>query len=127
MPCYDAARPVSGRRFIVREPQELSFYSPLEEGDRRLRLRRLDDLLDALEQLNLAEQGEIPPTLRDQLIAEGIPVSPRATVTDLIDLVLTGQEQYMLKERRTGRRRRRMAFIPTEQDLVQGIRHRFQR
>jgi hypothetical protein len=109
----------------LRDARTPDFFSPLEEGERRQRLRRLDDLLAALEELNLREQGELPARLRERLAAEGIPVRTSSTVTDLIDVVLNSQEQYMLKERRTGRRRRRLSFIPTDDDLVAVISSRF--
>ncbi|MFN2465673.1 MAG: hypothetical protein ABR598_05340 [Candidatus Dormibacteria bacterium] len=100
------------------------FYSPLDEENRRAGLRRLDDLLLALENLNLREHG-MPEGLRLKLQAEGIPVHEATTVTELIDIVLSSQEQYMLKERRTGRRRRRLTFIPTDEELVSVISRRY--
>lgn len=109
----------------MRNAQDREFFSPLDEGERRAGLRRLDDLLVALEELNLRESGGMPDILRDKLRREGIPVKPDTSVTDLIDIVLSTQEQYMLKERRTGRRRRRLAFIPTDDDLVSVISQRF--
>jgi len=108
----------------VRDLQDREYYSPLDESDRRSRLRRLDDLLDALEDMNMREQGELPPRLRDRLLIEGIAVNQTASVTDLIDMVLSSQEQYMLKERRTGPRRRRLTFVPTDDDLVSVLTHR---
>jgi hypothetical protein len=109
----------------VREAQEKEFYSPLEEGERRNRLRRLDDLLATLEELNLREAGELPSTLRERMVLEGIPVQVSSSITDLIDLVLSSQEQYMLRERRKGPRRRRMTFIPTDEELVSVISRRY--
>jgi len=111
----------------MRNSSDREYWSPLDEGERRGRLRRLDDILDALEDLNLREQGEIPSRLRDRLLVEGIPVTTAASVTDLIDLVLSSQEQYMLKERRTGPRRRRLSYIPDDDELVSVISHRFHR
>jgi hypothetical protein len=101
------------------------FYSPLDESERREGLRRLDDLLLALEEMNLREAGQMPQTLRDKLVAEGIPVRDSTNVTELIDIVLSSQEQFMLKERRTGRRRRRLTFIPTDEELVSVISRRY--
>jgi hypothetical protein len=112
---------------VMRGPNDGEFFSPLEEGERRAGLRRLDDLLLALEELNLRESGGIPQQLREKLLVEGIPVRSDSTVTDLIDIVLSSQEQYMLKERRTGRRRRRMAFVPSDEELVSVISRRYQR
>lgn len=73
----------------------------------------------------MRESGEVPQRLADKLLLEGIPVRPGATVTDIIDMVLSSQEQYMLKERRNGPRRRRLTFIPSDEELVQVISHRF--
>ena len=67
----------------------------------------------------------MPRVLREKLIREGIPVSDDTTITDLLDIVLSSQEQFMLKERRTGRRRRRLTFIPTDEELVSVISRRF--
>jgi hypothetical protein len=110
----------------VKQVGQGDFYSPLDEDDRRAGLRRLDDLLLALENLNLRESGGMmPEPLRLKLQAEGIPVRETTTVTELIDIVLSSQEQYMLKERRTGRRRRRLTFIPTDDELVSVISRRY--
>lgn len=101
------------------------FYSPLDENNRRAGLRRLDDLLLALEELNIRAPGGMTSSLRERLRQEGIPVKDETTVTDLIDLVLSSQEQFMLKERRTGRRRRRLTFIPSDEELVSVISRRY--
>ncbi len=102
----------------IRDPD---FYSPLDEGERRNRLRRLDDLLLALEELNLKSNGELPSGFVSKLLVEGIPIRPTSTATDLLEMVLLCQEQYMLKERRAGRRRRRLSFIPSDEDIVWGL------
>jgi hypothetical protein len=109
----------------VREAQDKEFFSPLDEGERRAGLRRLDDILLALEELNMREAGEIPIALKERLLREGIPVSGN-TITELIDVVLGSQDQFMLKERRTGRRRRRLSFVPTDEELVSVISRRYQ-
>ena len=74
----------------------------------------------------MREAGEIPTTLKEKLLREGIPVHG-TTITEIIDVVLGSQEQFMLKERRTGRRRRRLTFVPTDDELVSVISRRFQR
>lgn len=109
----------------VRDAQDKEFFSPLDEGERRARLRRLDDILFALEELNMREAGEIPKALKDKLLGEGIPVSGN-TIPELIDVVLGSQDQFMLKERRTGRRRRRLTFVPTDEELASVISRRYQ-
>jgi hypothetical protein len=110
----------------VRNEHDKEFFSPLEEGERRAGLRRLDDLLRALEELNMREAGELPTSLKEKLLREGIPVHGN-TITELIDVVLGSQDQFMLKERRTGRRRRRLTFVPTDEELVSVISRRYQR
>ena len=109
----------------MKQVTDQEFYSPLDENDRRAGLRRLDDLLLALEELNMREAGSMPQVLREKLVQEGIPVRDNTTITDLIDIVLSSQEQFMLKERRTGRRRRRLTFIPTDEELVSVISRRY--
>ncbi|MHB8508709.1 MAG: hypothetical protein ACYDGR_08695 [Candidatus Dormibacteria bacterium] len=112
----------------MRQPKDTEFFSPLEEGERRNRLRRLDDLLAVLEELNLRAQGELPGTFRERLLREGIPVKTDSNVTDLIETVLSSQEQYMLHERRApGRRRRRLSYIPSDDELVSVLSNRFSR
>ena len=109
----------------MKQVTDQEFYSPLDENNRRAGLRRLDDLLLALEELNMREAGSMPPVLREKLAHEGIPVRDDTTITYLIDIVLSSQEQFMLKERRTGRRRRRLTFIPTDEELVSVISRRY--
>ena len=109
----------------VKPVTDQEFFSPLDEENRRAGLRRLDDLLVALEELNMREDGTMSRVLREKLAREGIPVSDDTNITDLIDIVLSSQEQFMLKERRTGRRRRRLTFIPTDEELVSVISRRY--
>ena len=73
----------------------------------------------------MREDGTMSRVLREKLAREGIPVSGHSNITDLIDIVLSSQEQFMLKERRTGRRRRRLTFIPTDEELVSVISRRY--
>jgi hypothetical protein len=101
------------------------FFSPLAEVDRRAGLRRLDDVLQALEELNLREAGEITTSLKQKLVREGIPIHG-SSITELIDVVLGSQEKFLLQERRTGRRRRRLRFVPTDDELVSVISRRYQ-
>jgi len=66
------------------------------------------------------------PEGRNQLLTEALQYAGEA-ITEVIDVVLGSQEQFMLKERRTGRRRRRLTFVPTDDELVSVISRRFQR
>ena len=74
----------------------------------------------------MREAGELPSSLKEKLLREGIPVHGNS-ITELIDVVLGSQDQFMLKERRTGRRRRRLTFVPTDEELVSVISRRYQR
>jgi hypothetical protein len=109
-----------------RHGDNLVFYSPLEEIKRRAGLRRLDDILRALEELNVREAGEIPTGLRQELRDSGVSVRGNS-ISALIDLVLGSQEQFLLKERRIGPRRRRRRYVPTDEELASVILRRYQR
>lgn len=79
------------------------------EAERRYHLRRLDDLLEALERLNLAEARELPANVRERLEKEGIVCEPAVTFSRLIELVWVQQERYLIDlkaDRRKGARRR---------------------
>jgi hypothetical protein len=110
----------------VRKEHDKEFFSPLEKDERRAGLRRLDDLLAALEELNLREAGEIPISLRESLLREGVPVHG-SNISELIVVVLGSQQEYMLQERRSGGRRRRPTYVPIEADLIAAIPGRYQR
>lgn len=78
------------------------------EAERRYHLRRLDDLLEALERLNLAEAKELPEPVRQRLEQEGIIVDEGVNFTRLIELVWAQQEKYLIDlkaDRRKGSRR----------------------
>ncbi len=78
------------------------------EAERRYHLRRLDDLLEALERLNLAEARELPAPVRERLEKEGIVCEPGVTFTRLIEMVWAQQEKYLIDlkaDRRKGARR----------------------
>ena len=62
------------------------------EAERRYHLRRLDDLLEALERLNLAEAKELPTVVKDRIEKEGITVDPETSFSRLIELVWAQQE-----------------------------------
>jgi hypothetical protein len=78
------------------------------EAERRYHLRRLDDLLEALERLNLAEAKELPVAVRERIEVEGIVVESDVTFSRLIELVWAQQEKYLIDlktDRRKGSRR----------------------
>ena len=57
------------------------------EAERRYHLRRLDDLLEALERLNLAEAKELPVPVRERIEKEGVVVEADVSFSRLIELV----------------------------------------
>ncbi len=78
------------------------------EAERRYHLRRLDDLLEALERLNLNEARDLPAAVKERLETEGIPVEPGVNFSRLIELVWAQQEKYLIDlkaDRRKGARR----------------------
>lgn len=85
------------------------------DNERRTNLRRLDDILEALERLNLRDATELPPGVRERLEQEGIPVEAGVTFTRLIELVWGTQERYLIDlkaDRRKGSRRSRETSLP---------------
>jgi hypothetical protein len=80
------------------------------DDERRRGLRRLDDLLDALEELNLKEDPALPAPLRDRLKLAGIDDPDSHPIPALVERVLDAQEQFMIKlepDRRVAERRSR--------------------
>jgi hypothetical protein len=66
----------------------------MEESERRARLRELDDVLDALERLNLKDTSTLPQPLRQQLSEVGVKTAGQS-VTELIEQVWAAQEEYL--------------------------------
>jgi len=78
------------------------------EAERRYHLRRLDDLLEALERLNLSEAKDLPVAVKERLEKDGIAVEPGIAFSRLIELVWAQQEKYLIDlkaDRRKGSRR----------------------
>jgi hypothetical protein len=67
----------------------------MEESDRREKLRDLDDILDALELLNLRDLSTLPQGLRNRLREVGLDAPARANVTELIERVWELQEKFL--------------------------------
>ena len=103
-----------------------AYFSTLEGTERRVGLRRLDDAVEALEDINLREAGKIPTSLKEKLVNKGIPIHSNR-ISELIDMVVGSQELFLLKERRIGLRRRRRRFLPSDAELVSVISRRYQR
>jgi hypothetical protein len=84
----------------------------LQRGDdkeRRSSLRRLDDILDTLEQLNLHDRTELTQSLAESLVLLGIDDPFSIPVPQLIERVWAMQQPYLITivvERRRRRRRK---------------------
>ena len=98
---------------FLREHQRLKIAAMFEEAEdiphdeRRLRLRRLDDILEALEQLNLHDQTELPDVLAERLQELQVEEPRKKTVTELIERVWAVQQPYLITVKVERRRRRR--------------------
>lgn len=103
-----------------------AYFWTLDDSERRVGLRRLDDAVEALQELNLREAGKIPTSLNEKLVNKGIPIHSNR-IAELIEMVLGSREPFLLKERRTGLRRRRRRFLPPDDELVSVISRRCQR
>jgi hypothetical protein len=76
--------------------------------ERRSRLRNLDDLLEALEALNLHDAPVISAAVAARLDELGIQsTSARAPFTELVDGVFKAQERFMIDRPTEGRVKRR--------------------
>jgi hypothetical protein len=84
----------------------------LQSGDdkeRRGSLRRLDDILDALEQLNLHDRTELTEHLAESLVLLGVEEPYGIPIPQLIERVWAMQQPYLITivvERRRRRRRK---------------------
>jgi hypothetical protein len=80
-----------------------------QDQERRGTLRRLDDILETLEQMNLHDRTELSDNLAERLILLGIDHPHRIPVPQLIERVWAMQQPYLITivvERRRRRRRR---------------------
>ena len=80
-----------------------------EDQERRSTLRRLDDILETLEQMNLHDRTELNDSLAERLIMLGIEHPHNIPVPQLIERVWAMQQPYLITivvERRRRRRRR---------------------
>ena len=84
----------------------------LQRGDdkeRRSSLRRLDDILDTLEQLNLHDRTELTQSLAESLVLLGVEDPYGIAIPQLIERVWAMQQPYLITivvERRRRRRRK---------------------
>ena len=84
------------------------------DQNRRQGLRRLDDILETLEQLNLHDKTELPDHVAEALVLLGIEGPHSVPVPQLIEKVWAMQQPYLITivvERR--RRRRRKVTVDT--------------
>jgi hypothetical protein len=90
----------------------------LHRGDqeRRSGLRRLDDILESLEQLNLHDKTELPDHIAEALVMLGIEQPHSIAIPQLIERVWAMQQPYLITivvERRRRRRRKVSADTST--------------
>lgn len=88
------------------------------ESERRGSLRRLDDILENLEQLNLHDKTELPDHIAEALVLLGIESPHGIPIPQLIERVWAMQQPYLITivvERRR-RRRRKVLTDPSMPD-----------
>ena len=88
---------------------------------RRQGLRRLDDILETLEQLNLHDKTELPDAVAAALVMLGIDGPHAVPIPQLIERVWAMQQPYLITivvERR--RRRRRKVSVGVDVDAGPG-------
>lgn len=83
------------------------------DQNRRGGLRRLDDILETLEQLNLHDKTELPDPVAEALVLLGIEKPHSVRVPQLIERVWAMQQPYLITIV-VERRRRRRRKLPTE-------------
>ena len=79
------------------------------DQERRNGLRRLDDILETLEQLNLHDKTELPDSVAEALVMLGIEGPHSIPIPQLIERVWAMQQPYLITivvERRRRRRRK---------------------
>jgi hypothetical protein len=80
-----------------------------EDQERRQSLRRLDDILETLEQLNLHDRTELTDYAAERLVMLGIKDPHNIPIPQLIEKVWTMQQPFLttiVVERRRRRRRK---------------------
>lgn len=84
-----------------------------EDPERRSTLRRLDDILETLEQMNLHDRTELSDQLAERLIMLGIDRPHNIAVPQLIERVWAMQQPHLITIVVERRRRRRRRVDPT--------------
>jgi hypothetical protein len=82
------------------------------DQNRRGGLRRLDDILETLEQLNLHDKTELPDPVAEALVLLGIDKPHNVPVPQLIERVWAMQQPYLITIVVERRRRRRRKVSP---------------
>jgi hypothetical protein len=82
------------------------------DQNRRSGLRRLDDILETLEQLNLHDKTELPDHVAEALVMLGIDGPHNIPVPQLIERVWAMQQPYLITIVVERRRRRRRKVAP---------------
>jgi hypothetical protein len=84
-----------------------------DDQERRQSLRRLDDILETLEQLNLHERTELSDHAAERLVMLGIREPHSIPIPQLIERVWAMQQPYLTTIVVERRRRRRRKMDPT--------------
>ena len=84
-----------------------------EDQERRSTLRRLDDILETLEQMNLHDRTELNDTIAERLIMLGVEHPHKIPIPQLIERVWAMQQPYLITIVVERRRRRRRRVDPT--------------
>jgi hypothetical protein len=84
-----------------------------EDQERRSTLRRLDDILETLEQMNLHDRTELNDQLAERLVMLGIEHPHSIPVPQLIERVWAMQQPHLITIVVERRRRRRRRVDPT--------------
>ncbi len=84
-----------------------------DDQERRQSLRRLDDILETLEQLNLHDRTELSDHAAERLVMLGIREPHSIPIPQLIERVWAMQQPYLTTVVVERRRRRRRKMDPT--------------
>ena len=85
----------------------------VDDQERRQRLRRLDDMLETLEQLNLHDRTELTDHAAERLVMLGIREPHTIPIPQLIEHVWAMQQPYLTTIVIERRRRQRRKMDPT--------------
>lgn len=84
-----------------------------DDQERRQSLRRLDDILETLEQLNLHDRTELTDNAAERLVMLGIKKPHSIPIPQLIEQVWAMQQPYLTTVVVERRRRRRRKMDPS--------------